>query len=149
MGLAMMPVMTYGLASVPPVLTAQASSLLNVTRTVFASLGTAVFASLLDNFQKVNLGTLVQTTTPDSPVTMQVLSSVQVMAQQAGLSLEAARQAAIAMLYQYVTLRASVTAFEEVFVLGAIVVFVGILPALFLPHGSLSKRGSSPPGPTA
>jgi len=149
MGLAMMPVFTYALASVPQVLTAQASSLTNVSRTIFASLGTAVFASLLDNFQKVNLATLVQTATPDSPVTMQVLSTVQVLAQQAGLTLEAARQAAIALLYQFVTLRASVSAFEEVFVLGAIVAFLGILPALFLPHGSLSKRGGSPRGPMA
>ena len=142
MGLVMMPVMTFALASVPPVLTAQASSLSNVTRTVFASLGTAVFVSLLDNFQKVNLAMLVQTVTPDSPGTMRVLSSMQVMAQQAGLSFEAARQAATSMLYQFVTLRASVMAFEKVFLLGAIVAFMGILPSLFLPHGSAVIRAS-------
>ena len=40
-GFAMMPVMTYALSSVPQRMTAQASALLNVSRTIFASLGIA------------------------------------------------------------------------------------------------------------
>ena len=142
-GFAMMPVMTYALSSVPQRMTAQASALLNVSRTIFASLGIAVFATLLDTFQKTNLSMMVQTITPDSVVALQMLSQLQVYFMQAGMTLQAAQQAAVNLLYQYVNLRASVTAFETDYVIGAIVVLAGIIPAMFLPFGRV-KKGNSP-----
>ncbi len=146
MGFAMMPIMTYALSAVPQHMTAQASSLLNVSRTIFASLGIAVFATMLDTFQKTNLSMIVQTVTPDSSIALQMLSAFQVAFMKAGLSLEAARQAAVSMLYQYVNLRASVTAFQMDYVIGAIVVLIGIIPAFLLPFGRV-KKGNGPAVP--
>ncbi len=117
MGFAMMPVMTYALSAVPQRMTAQASSLLNVSRTIFASLGIAVFATMLDTFQKTNLSTMVQTVTPDSVVALQLLSQIQVYLMQTGLTLQTAQQAAITFLYEYLNLRASVTAFQMDYVI--------------------------------
>jgi len=143
MGLAMMPIMTYALSAVPQRMTVQASSLLNVSRTIFASLGIAIFATMLDTFQKTNLSMMVQTVTPDSVVALQLLSQFQVFFMQAGLTLEAAKQAAVNMLYQYVNLRASVTAFEMDYVISAVVILIGIIPALFLPFGRIKKAGAA------
>jgi len=139
MGFCMMPIMTYAMSAVPFRMTAQASSMNNVTRTIFGSLGVAVFATMLDQFEKTNMAQISQTLTPDSALAMQMISSVQVMMMQAGQTLEAAHQGAIVFLYQYVSLRAIVTAFEMDYVISAIIVFMGIIPAMFLPFGKLNK----------
>jgi len=143
MGLAMMPVMTYGLASVPIEKTGQASALTNVSRTVFASLGTAIFATLLDGFQKTNLATLTQLVSPDSIEAMTVLSAVQVAAMKMGVALEAARAYGIQLLYQTVQLRAAVMAFDRDFLISAIVSFAGIIPSFLLPHGAMKKDNTA------
>lgn len=139
MGFAMMPIMTFALSAVPQSMTAQASSILNVFRTLIGSLGIAVFATLLDTFQKTNMNSMVQVITPNSTVALQWLSQVQVLCMQLGLNVDVARQEAITVLYEYVTLRASVTAFEMDYVIGAVVVLLGIIPALFLPFGNIRK----------
>jgi len=133
MGLAMMPVMTYALASVEQKMTAQASSIMNVSRTVFASLGIAIFATMLSNFQKTNLGVISQTLTPNSSETIHFISMVQVMLMQAGQTLEVARQTAVNLLYLLANLRAAVAAFQAEYIIAAIVISVGIIPAFFLP----------------
>jgi EmrB/QacA subfamily drug resistance transporter len=147
LGLAMMPVMTYALAAVPIKMTGQASSLTNVTRTVFAALGIAIFATLLDQFHKVYLGTLVQTVTPDSFEALRVLSIIQVNALKSGLTIETARTAATSLLYQLVNLKAFIMAFDRDYVISALILFAGILPSLLLPHGPLKKEnlGAEPP----
>lgn len=139
MGLCMMPIMTYAMSAVPLHMTAQASSITNVSRTVFGSLGVAIFATMLDQFQKTDASVISQTLTPDSPVAMQLLSTVQVIMMQAGQSLEAARQMGISVLYQYVNLRATITAFEMDYVISAVIIAIGVLPAMLLPFGRLKK----------
>jgi EmrB/QacA subfamily drug resistance transporter len=143
MGLAMMPVMTYGLAAVPLEKTGQASALTSVARTVFASLGVAIFATMLDGFQKTNLATLTQLASPNSPEALGILSGVQVAALKMGVALEAARAFGISLLYQMVQLKASVMAFDTDFLISAIVAFGGILPAWLLPHGAIKKNGNA------
>jgi EmrB/QacA subfamily drug resistance transporter len=135
MGLAMMPVMTYALASVEQKMTAQASSIMNVSRTVFASLGIAIFATMLSNFQKTNLAVISQTLTPTSTETIHFISMVQVILMQAGQTLEAARQTAVNLLYLLANLRAAVAAFQSEYIIAAIIISIGVIPAFFLPLG--------------
>jgi EmrB/QacA subfamily drug resistance transporter len=132
-GLAMMPVMTYALASVEQKMTAQASSIMNVSRTVFASLGIAIFATMLSNFQKTNLAVISQTLTPGSTETMHFISMVQVILMQAGQTLEAARQTAVYLLYLLASARAAVFAFQTEYIISAIIISIGVIPAFFLP----------------
>jgi EmrB/QacA subfamily drug resistance transporter len=140
MGMAMMPIMTYALSSVPPRLTAQASSMLNVWRMVFASLGIAAFASLLDTFTKTNTENIVQTITPNSIMDLSFLSQVQVLLMHAGMAAQVASQEAISILYAYVSQRANILAFETDYVIGALVVLFGVILALiFLPPGRIVK----------
>ena len=128
MGLSMMPIMTYALSSVPNKLTAQASSMLNVARTIFGSLGIAAFATLLDTFQKVNLENIIQSLTPNSLMALGFLSRIQAILMQSGFNAQASYNEAVIALYQYVNLRASVTAYDMNYVIGAIVVLLGVIP---------------------
>jgi len=132
LGMSMMPVMTYTLAGVPHKLTAEASSINTVLRSVFGSMGTAVFATLLSDAEKFNINVLVQTVTPDSGTTLQILSTIQVYMQQLGMSVQSAYQTAVYYLYQMTVLQATILAFEKVFVIGAVIMLVGIVPALFV-----------------
>jgi hypothetical protein len=134
-GLAMMPVMTYALATVEQKMTAQASSIMNVSRTVFASLGIAIFGTMLSHFQKTNFAVISQTFTPTSSETMHFVSMVQVLLMQAGQTLEAARQTAIYVLYLLANVRASVAAFQAQYIIASIVISIGVIPAFFLPFG--------------
>lgn len=140
MGMSMMPIMTYALSSVPPKMTAQASSVLNVFRMLFASLGIALFATMLDTFQKINTAMIVQTITPDSAMALSFLSQVQVALMQAGVAAQAASKEAITILYQYVSLRANVTAYDMNYVIGSIVVLIGVIPALLLLPSGQNKK---------
>ena len=141
-GLAMMPVMTFALAEVPNELVSAASTITNVLRSVFGGLATAIFASLLNYYQKTNVELLTQTATPDSGSTLGVLSMAQVALQKAGMTLQAAHQGAIALLYQMTILKAAVLAFDRVFMIGAIILAIGIVPALLL-HGGTRPREST------
>ena len=145
-GLCMMPVMTFSLAEVPAALTSAASTLSNVFRSVFGGLATAIFASLLSYYEKINAAVMVQTVTPDSGSTLQVMSTAQVYLQKAGMGLQAAHQQAIALLYGMTIQRAYILAFDKVFIVGAIIIFIGIIPALFLYHnGKISKKSDVMP----
>ena len=141
LGLAMMPVMTYALAAVPSRMATQASSLLMVCRTLFASLGVAVFATMLDTFQKVNVAMMVQTVTPNAPIALMALSKIQAYLMQTGVAANVAARQAAMFLYQFISLRASVTAFEMDYVIGAILLLVSILPAFLLPFGRSLRTG--------
>jgi hypothetical protein len=72
------------------------------------------------------------------------LSRIQALLMQSGLTAEASYNEAVIALYQYVTLRASVTAYDMNYVIGAIVVLLGVIPSLLLlPHGKIEKAGGS------
>ncbi len=143
MGLAMMPVMTYALAAVPLNKTDQASALTTVSRTVFASLGTAIFATLLDGFQKTNLATLTQVVSPNSLEALRILSVVQIAALKMGVTLEGARAYGISLLYQTVQLKASIMAFDTDFLIAGLIALSAILPACLLPHSAMKKDGTA------
>jgi hypothetical protein len=66
---------------------------------------------------------------------MHFISMVQVILMQAGQTLEAARQTAVNMLYLLANLRAAVAAFQAEYIIAAIVISVGVIPAFFLPFG--------------
>ena len=139
MGLSMMPIMTYALSSVEQKMTSQASSLLNVCRTLFGSMGIAVFATLLDSFTKTNMAKMVQTVTPDSPMALRIISQIQVYLMQYGFSIDLAHNEAIVLTYEAIYQRAAITAFEMNYVIGAVIVLLGVIPAMFLPFGRMKK----------
>ena len=115
--------------------------MLNVARTIFGSLGIAAFATLLDTFQKVNLANIIQSLSPNSMMATQFLSEIQVLLMQTGLTSQAAYNEAVIALYQYVTLRASVTAYDMNYVVGAIVVLLGVCTLNSPPASWENRKG--------
>jgi len=142
-GFALVPIFSYALSIAPPHLSTQGSSMINVVQSVCMALAVALFATLLDNFQKTDLAIIVQGTTPDSPLMLSLLSQIKAGLMQAGQTAEAAHHAAIALLYQYCSLQSAITAFQKDFVMSAILSFIGILPACFLPHGQVKHEGGT------
>jgi len=138
-GFAIVPIFSHALSIAPPKLSTQGSSMINVVQSVFMALAVALFATLLDNFQKTDLAIIVQGTTPDSPVMLGLLSRITAGLMQSGQTAEAAYQAAVALLYQYFSLQSAITAFQKDFVLTALLSFISIVPACFLPHGPVNK----------
>ncbi|MCX5997935.1 MAG: MFS transporter, partial [Chloroflexi bacterium] len=142
-GFAIVPIFSHALSIAPPQLSTQGSSMINVVQSVCMALAVALFATLLDNFQKTDLAIIVQSTTPDSPLMLNLLSQIQMRLMQSGQTAEAAYQAAIVLLYQYFSLQSAITAFQKDFVLTAILSFVGLVPACFLPHGPVRNEGGT------
>jgi EmrB/QacA subfamily drug resistance transporter len=142
-GFALIPTMSYALSIAPPHLSTQGSSMINVVQSVSIAIAIALFATLLDHFQKTDLAIIVQTTTPDSPQILSMISYIQVMLMQAGQTMEVARQAAVYLLYQYFSLHSTITAFQKIFVLDAVISLAGIVLALFLPHGPVKNGGGT------
>lgn len=142
-GFALIPMMSQALSVPPPHLSTQGSSMISVVQSVCIAIAIALFATLLDNFQKTDMAIIVQTATLDSPQTLNIIAQVQAAMMQAGQTMEVARQAAIYTLYQYFSLQSTITAFQKDFVLDAILSLIGIVPALFLPHGPVKNGGGT------
>lgn len=140
LGLAMIPAITSALDAVPLKLVSQANTINRVLSSVFASMGAAIFASLLSSYAKTNLAVMTQTVTPDSGMTLRVLSTAQVSLQKAGMSAQAAHQSAVYLLYQKIAFSANVLSFDKVFIIGSALLFVAIIPALFLRGRAKTKE---------
>jgi EmrB/QacA subfamily drug resistance transporter len=132
MGMMMMPAMTAGMNTVAPPLVARASSLTNVLRQLFGSFGTAAFATILQNRQSFHQSMLSQSLVADSPVVRGAIASMQQYLMQQGASATQVKAVMGSSLSQYVALGASVRAFDDAFLLSALVMIVAVIPGLFL-----------------
>lgn len=132
MGLMALPAFTLALGVHAADAVARASALTNVLRQVFPAFGIALFATLLQTRTVFHYSNLAQTITPDSLVAVQVLSQIKEAAGRFGASDALASQAAIQVLSGIVQQRAAVNAFHEVFLVGAGIVLLGLIPALLL-----------------
>ncbi|MCL5961739.1 MAG: DHA2 family efflux MFS transporter permease subunit [Chloroflexi bacterium] len=132
MGLLMMPAMTAAMNTVPPHLVARASSLTNVLRQLFGSFGTAIFATLLQTRTNFHSGMLAQTVTPDSFAVQNAMAGIQQALIHQGLPLAQAKAGALMALGQLVAMGAAVRAYDDAFLVAAILSLLGVVPALFL-----------------
>ena len=145
MGLMMMQVMTVAMNTVPPHLVGRASSLTTVLRQVFASFGTATFATIVQTRQAFHQAMLSQAIVAGAPSVQATVFSLQHYVLQNGASATQARAAAITALSQQVTLGASVRAYDDAFLLASMVMLIGFLPALFLRGTGVRVAPRRPP----
>ncbi len=132
MGLMMMPAMTAAMNTVPPHLVARASSLTNVLRQIFGSFGTAIFATLIQMRMNFHLGMLAQTVTPDSLPVQNAIPRIQQALLHQGATLAQAKAGAIMALGQQMAMGAAVRAYDDAFLISALLMLLGIVPAVFL-----------------
>jgi EmrB/QacA subfamily drug resistance transporter len=134
MGLAMMPIMTGGLAAVPPHLVSRAGAFNNVVQRTSAALGVAVLTAMLTS------------------------SQAQTMADRAALVPFSAVPPAVGppgtpellglyAWYQQTNLQVYVVALNDVFLVTAAVSVLGVLGALLLRSGAKAAGGGGAPPP--
>ncbi len=145
MGVVTMPVMTVAMGSIPSHLIAKSSSLTNVLRQVFASFGTAAFATLLSTRQSFHQAMLAQTVTPDRLVIRTTIGDMQRALAEHGMGVLQAKVAATAALYKQVAMDASVMAFDDCFYIAAAICVLAVVPTLMLRgRGATRGRGQRP-----
>jgi len=142
------PLTTVALASIPRHKLADATGLNSLLRQIGGSLGLAVFAALMPRFTaqaEASIGAHLTVTRPE--VTARIAAIAAAM-QARGLSPEAAKHGAEAMLAGLVARQASVLMFEKLFLLSGIA-FLAVLPLLYFLRspdhdGPAEPRGAAP-----
>ena len=131
-GLLVMPAFTLALSVHPAHAVARASALTTVLRQMVPAFGIAFFVTLLQTRQAFHFSNLAQTVTPDSLSVMQVISRLKESAGQLGASDVVTSQAAIQVLDGMVQQQAMVNAFNDVFLITALLALFAAPVAIFL-----------------
>ncbi len=131
-GLMFIPAVSLTMSLVPREELPRASALINSLRQLFPAFGTAAFATVLTVRQAFHSNSLSQTVTPDSLGAMQVMSQLERAAGDLPGINGRTNEAAVQMLDQIVQREASISAFNDVFLIASIIVFVALIPAVFL-----------------
>ncbi|BDG06425.1 DHA2 family efflux MFS transporter permease subunit [Anaeromyxobacter oryzae] len=133
------PLTTAALSNVPRARLADATGLNSLLRQVGASMGLAIFATLLSRWGSHARGSLVAHLSPDRPEVQERLSALAAGFAQRGFDPVSAREAALRALDGIVTRQSMVIAFEQVLLLTGIC-FLCVLPLLFFLK--VNRRGS-------
>jgi EmrB/QacA subfamily drug resistance transporter len=129
------PAVTLTMSLVPRAELPRASALTNSLRQLFPAFGTAAFATILTTRQAFHFSSMSQTVTPDSLGAVRALSQLEQSAGAAPGMNGRASEAAVLMLDQMVHREAFINAFNDVFLIASIMVFVALIPAVFLRKG--------------
>lgn len=124
------PLTTAALSEIPRTKLADATGLNSLLRQVGASMGLAVFATLLSRYGVQARHGLVAHVTPDRPEVQARLAAIEAGLRQRGFDAVSAHEGALRALDGIVTQQAMVIAFERVLLLGGIALLC-VLPLLY------------------
>jgi EmrB/QacA subfamily drug resistance transporter len=130
MALAMMPMMTAGMNTVPLELTSQGSAISNTVRQVAASLGTAILTTYMTSRSNVDAARLSWQVTSTSS-SGQFMTKIQQLMQGQGMSIAAAKQDAISIMNGLIQQRAFVSGMDDLFMVSTILIFVAFVLVCF------------------
>ncbi|MFX4301835.1 DHA2 family efflux MFS transporter permease subunit [Alicyclobacillus tolerans] len=137
MSLTMMPVMTAGMNTVNVRLVSQASAMSNTVRQVSSSLGIAILTSYMTNRSKMHQYHMAAQVTSNSPAG-NMLYQIQQMMQLHGMSLAAAKSAAVQMMNELIQRQAFVAGLNDTFFISTILLAISWVLVLF--YGSKKER---------
>ncbi len=124
------PLTTAALSHVPRTKLTDATGLNSLLRQVGGSIGLAVFATMLSNYQVEARHAIIAHVTPENPAVLQRLSQLQAgLAARGGFDPTTAKSAALAALNGEVLRQASTLSFEKTFLMTALL-FLCVLPLL-------------------
>ncbi|MCX6021173.1 MAG: DHA2 family efflux MFS transporter permease subunit, partial [Chloroflexi bacterium] len=150
MGLIAMPSNTAAMNAAPMNKAPDASSLVNMARQVFSAVGTAGFGTLLTSRQTYHYAMVSRHITPFDPGVVGYLASYQAEALHNGATEIAARAAATMSVARHANAAAGVMAFDDAFLVAAVLCFLGIIPTLFMKKTAIRRPpGGAPAGPPA
>jgi len=133
------PLTTAALSNVPRAKLADATGLNSLLRQVGASMGLAIFATLLSRYGSQARAALASHLSPERPEVQERLAALAGGFARRGFDPVAAREAALRALDGTLTRQAMVIAFEQVLLVTALV-FLCVLPLLFFLK--VNRRGS-------
>jgi DHA2 family multidrug resistance protein len=133
MGLLMAPISTAVMNSVPQHKVGVASSMNNIIMQVGASIGIAVFATLLSNRAVYHVSIVGQAAKASNPAFMTAMSEIMRRGHSVGFSISQSMVGARSILMQVMSKSALVNSFQDVFLMGSLIVACTIPLAFFLP----------------
>lgn len=131
MGLAMMPITTAGMNTIPLNLVGRASSLNNVTRQIAGSFGIAVLTAVMQNRQAFHAARLSEAVSATSPAATSLLAQLQGLLAHTGAGI-ASKGAALGILSGLIAQSSMVWAIDDTFVVAALFIFIAIPLSFFL-----------------
>ncbi len=134
LGLLITPVTVATMNAIPTPKAGMASSMLNLIQQVGGSLGIAVLATVLSHRTTFHLGRLGAALNNQTPRYQQVFQDVATHAHNLGYTHRESMGVAKALIVKATATAASVSAFDDAFLVGAIIVLMGVLPAFLLPN---------------
>jgi EmrB/QacA subfamily drug resistance transporter len=140
MGLAMMPITTAGMNTVPVNQVGRASALNNVSRQVAGSFGIATLTAVMQNRQVFHAARLSEGVSVDSAA-VNLMAQLQGYLSYAGAG-TAAKSAMLAVLSGLVARESLVRAIDDTFIVAALFIFLAI-PLVFFLNKPVKKTGVS------
>lgn len=143
MGIMMMPIQAVGLSAIPSKTVGYASALSNIIQRIAGSFGIAYLTAYMTGQMAAHGTELTASVSPAHPGTLQLLQGI---GQMFASSLGPAGGQLIAKEYisGFIAQQSFVSAVDDIFSLTAIVLLVGIVPALFLRYHK--SQGGMMPG---
>ena len=140
LGMAMMPLSTAGMNTVPHFLVARASAMNNLVRQIAASFGIAYLTYVMLHRQQFHKAWLAETVNHSSPAVMAALSKVQGVLAQGGLGPQSAAGAAPGVLSMLVQREAFIAGIADAFLVAALILALTIPLGFFLTRKAVEEE---------
>ncbi len=141
MGLCNMPIMTAGLNTVPQPLIGKASSIFNVMRQVSASMGIAIFSTILQNRSVFHFTSLAGTINMDSDISLSASKTLSTIATANGMSGQTMQIVFFGALNGRIRLASEAYGIGDCFIISAAVCLIALALSLFLREKKKSANG--------
>ncbi|MGI5834886.1 MAG: DHA2 family efflux MFS transporter permease subunit [Chloroflexota bacterium] len=139
-GLLMAPMTSAALARVPVEMSGVASGILSLARNLGGPIGLSVMTVVDSQRMAFHSANLVQTVNQFSPTAVTTINALQAQMARAGLMPDQVRIAVNGFLEGRIAEQAFVMAFNDTFLITAIVLWLGLLPGLTLKNERADKR---------
>jgi len=133
-GIMILPLMTVGMDRIAAARMSRATVLATVIRQIAGAFGAAAAASLLLTRQQHHQATLVQTVTPDAPAVVSSLGSITVRLLEQGATAANSANMALGYLNDRTKEVASVRAYDDCFLVYAVLALMTLAPVLMVPR---------------
>lgn len=137
--MAMMPLMTAGMNSIPFELTSQGTAMNNTIRQVAASLGTALLTTYMTTQAKITAVQMSWQVTPTSQ-SGQFLLEMQHLMQASGMGVSRAKEAALTTMNRLIQQKAFVSGMNDSFMVAAFLTAFGVIMVCFYRRNKHSEE---------
>lgn len=142
MGLSMMPVTTLGMATIPIALTSKASAMGNVIRQVAASLGIAMFTTIMQNRQVFHYTNLVQNINLQASDALTLQHDMYNLSIAQGWDTTALSAVNGSVLATAAGKLSMVNAINDCFIVAAAFCLMAVVCSLFIPRGKIAGKAA-------